>query len=362
MAGKNRVRAPVTGLFSAIFLIWPGVLFAQNAPQPSAQAAPANTQSSPPPQTSAAQAPQEAAPLLYPQTAEGFDAQFAAVVAAYQAGDNATGRRLLEQFRLPHSVEWFAEYIGPEQSAALDTRYDKLFKRFVNRTDNTLNELARGKQRKLAMNMKPATQDAPQSPTTSGAPVRDLSGIVPLKHPVWFNANFVVQLTGKSDLILKGEFKSIMWQDTYAYQDGAFRFLGQGAYPFWVWVGHPDQKPETGPNVPTPLDYSAETVDEVVPFAIDKVLPALKSAMETENCHVTQEADGRIECKRPRVTANSKHNASGGESVTGLLEARGDQTHVVISTGKGFYGRLVKSNWSVPIYEDMVKTLKTPPS
>ena len=214
MAATYTVRAIVWGLFSALFFTGAGVALAQSAPQSPVQASPAITQSSPPPQSSAAQAQTEAGPPVYPQTAEGFNAQFAAVVAAYQAGDNATGRRLLEQFRLPHSADWFAEYIGPEQSSALDIRHDKLFKRLVNRTDNTLTELARGKKSKLGVNLKPATQDAPQSPTTSGAPVRDLSGIVPLKHSVFFDANFAVQLTGKSDLVLKGEFKSVMWQDT----------------------------------------------------------------------------------------------------------------------------------------------------
>jgi hypothetical protein len=360
MAGKPTVRAIVWGLFCAMFFTRPAIALAQSAPQSPTQASPPNTQSSPSPQTSAAQPPQEATPPVYPQTADGFNAQFAAVVAAYQAGDNAAGRRLLEQFRLPHSAEWFAEYIGPEQSAALDQRYDPLFQRYANDTENTLEELARGKNRKLAVNLKPATQEAPHVSTVSGVPVRKLSGIVPLKPPICFSVNFDVQLTGKSDLLLKGEFKATMWWDTYTFQDGAFRFVGRGGFPFWVWEVGPAEQPVTGPNVPTPLDYSAEIVDEVIPFAIDKVVPALKSAMEAEKCHVTQESADRIECKRPRVTANSKHNASGGESVTGMLEAKGDQTHVHISTGKGFYGRLVKSNWSVPIYEDMVKTLKTP--
>jgi predicted lipid-binding transport protein (Tim44 family) len=362
MTGKYKVAAIACGLISAAFFGAAGSVLAQSATQSSApsSSAPGNTLSPPAAATGVTPAQQAEPAPSYPQTAEGFNAQYAAVVAAYQAGDNATGRRLLEQFRLPHSADWFAEYLGPEQSAAIDTRYDRIFERFVNHTENTLTELARGKKSKLGVNMKPATLDAPQSPTASGEIVRDLSGIVPLKHPVCFNAHFGVQLTGKSDLILKGEFKSVSWEDTYTYQDGAFRFLGQGAYPFWVWQAHPDANAVAGPNVPTPLDYSAETVDEVIPFAMDKVTAALKSAMASENCNVTEEAVGRIECKRPRVTANSKQNASGGESVTGVLEAQGNQTHVRITTGKGFYGRLVKSNYSVPIYEAMVKVLKTP--
>jgi len=360
MTGKFALPAIVCGLFGAVIFAGSHAPLTQSTSKSPPQASPGSAQSSPPPQAAASPAQQSEPPPVYPQTPDGFKAQFAAVVAAYQAGDDATGRHLLEQFRLPRSADWFAEYIGPDQSAALDKRYDKIFQRFVNRTDNTLNELARGKKSKLAFILKPAAQESPPASTVSGSPGRDRSGIVPLKQPVCFNANFDVQLTGKSDLLLKGEFKAMMWQDTYTYLDGAFRFLGQGTFPFWVFAEHPDANPVAGPNVPTPLDYSAEIVDEVIPFPIAKVVPALKSAMESENCNVVEEAEGRVECKRPRVTANSKHNASGGESVTGLLEAKGDQTHVHISTGKGVYGRFVKSNWSVPIYEAMVKTLKAP--
>ena len=100
-----------------------------------------------------------------------------------------------------------------------------------------------------------------------------------------------------------------------------------------------------------------DDVDEVVPFGIDKVLAALKPAMESQNCNVSESTADRIECKRPRVFANNRQT-SGGESVTAVLEAKGDQTQVRITTGLGFYGRLAKSNWSTPIYEQLVKRLQ----
>jgi hypothetical protein len=77
MAGKNSARAIVGGLCSAMFVTGPGVLLAQNAPQPPAPASPGNTQSSPPPQTSAEQLRQEANAQVSPQTADGFNVQLA---------------------------------------------------------------------------------------------------------------------------------------------------------------------------------------------------------------------------------------------------------------------------------------------
>jgi hypothetical protein len=358
--GKSKLTAILCGLLGGLCAAGSNGPLARTEVESPAQGAPGNKQSSPAPGAVGLQTPAGDATPGYPQTTDGFNAQISAAVAAYQAGDGATGRRLLEQFRLPHSAEWFAEYIAPEQSEALNKRYDALFEGYVNLTENRLQELARSKGRKLASsNLKPMSQEPPHVTTISGDPVRKLSGIVPAKQPVCFNVNFAIQLTGKSDLLLKGEFRSTMWEDTYTYQDGAFRFVGHGASPFWVWEERPNEKPPAGPYVATPLDFGAGTVDEVIPFAMDKVVAALESAMESEDCKVVHESADRIECKRTRGYSYSAQMGYGGESVTAILEAKGEQTHVHISTGKGFYGRLGKKNWSVPIYEDMVKGLKT---
>jgi hypothetical protein len=104
-------------------------------------------------------------------------------------------------------------------------------------------------------------------------------------------------------------------------------------------------------------------VDEVVPFAMDQVVAALKPAMESQDCKVAEATANRIECKRPRVHATWNDGGSGGESVTAALESKGNQTHVTITTGQGLSGRLAgKKNWSTPIYEEMMKNLQKPPS
>jgi len=115
-------------------------------------------------------------------------------------------------------------------------------------------------------------------------------------------------------------------------------------------------------SAPAPLNPNAETVDEVVPFEIGKVMAALKVAMESRDCNFTEATSTRVECKRPRGYSYSAHMGYGGESVTALLEAQGGQTHVHISTGKGFYGRLGKVNLSVPIYKAMMTSLEEGPA
>lgn len=108
------------------------------------------------------------------------------------------------------------------------------------------------------------------------------------------------------------------------------------------------------------LNPTAESknMDEIVPFRVDKVGAALKSAMESDGCKVTEATDVRIDCKRGR--GGSERTGFGGEKVTATLEAKGEQTRVRIWTGKGFVGRVGKKNWSTAIYQEMMKSLQKP--
>ncbi|HYL64931.1 MAG TPA: hypothetical protein VE077_20135 [Candidatus Methylomirabilis sp.] len=110
----------------------------------------------------------------------------------------------------------------------------------------------------------------------------------------------------------------------------------------------------------SPLNPTAESkdMDEVVPFRKEGVVAALKSAMESFGCKVTDENAKHIECKRAR--GMSDRTGNGGEKVTAELQAEGDQTRVRIRTFKGTLGRLEKKNWSKPIFEEMMKRLPQP--
>jgi hypothetical protein len=193
-----------------------------------AQAPPTNAQS-PPASGAIATPPVPAvAPPEYPQTADGFNAQMSAALAAYQKGDRAEGRRQMEQFRLPDSAKWFAEQFGPEQGEILSKHYDRLFENYLSSMEDHLEEVASAKGRKLNVKLEPGTSQQPSRTT-------ELSGLAPAQAPACFNVTFLINLTGKADLVFKGNYKATTWLDTFLYQDGAFRFLGHGAWPFWVW-------------------------------------------------------------------------------------------------------------------------------
>jgi hypothetical protein len=81
----------------------------------------------------------------------------------------------------------------------------------------------------------------------------------------------------------------------------------------------------------------SENVDEVIPFEMDKVMVALKPAMESADCHVTEATANRIECKRPRSYPYSGHR-EGGESVTACWKRRAARRESASRQARGSTG------------------------
>ena len=104
-----------------------------------------------------------------------------------------------------------------------------------------------------------------------------------------------------------------------------------------------------------PSDDSKD-VDRTVAYPAAKVLTAARQALATYGCDVKKEKPDYLECTRSRHVGVMV--GSGGEKVTVQLTDNGAETRVQIKTGKGFVGRLGKKNWSTPIFDDMMTTLK----
>ncbi len=171
----------------------------------------------------------------YPQSKDGFRSQLDAIVQHYRAGDTATGRRLIDQFRLPNSEQWFTEYLGPEQSAKLTERYGRLFANFAESLEKTIEAVVAHRESDLVTDLDEGKGESPSSVRRPGA---KLSGIVSVKHPSLSYGHFIITLKTK---------ESQSWADTLVYEDGAFRFLGFGAWPFWVWEdGSEGEAPKGG--------------------------------------------------------------------------------------------------------------------
>ena len=100
----------------------------------------------------------------------------------------------------------------------------------------------------------------------------------------------------------------------------------------------------------------SKDIDASIPYPIVKVADAAKQAATTYGCDVKKEKPDYFECTRDRHVGVVV--GSGGEKVTVQLTAKGSETRIEIKTGKGFVGRLGKKNWSTPIFDEMMKTLK----
>jgi hypothetical protein len=102
----------------------------------------------------------------------------------------------------------------------------------------------------------------------------------------------------------------------------------------------------------------SKDVEQTVAYPMAKVLDAAKLAMATYGCDSKKDKEkpDYLECTRDRHVG--VFVGSGGEKVTVKLSEKGNETGVEIKTGKGFVGRVGKKNWSTPIFNEMMKTLK----
>jgi len=101
----------------------------------------------------------------------------------------------------------------------------------------------------------------------------------------------------------------------------------------------------------------SKDVDQTIAYPMDKVLDAAKQALATYGCSIKKEKPEYLECTKDRHIG--VFVGSGGEKVKVKLSAKGSETRVQINTGKGFVGRLGKKNWSTPIFDEMMKILKS---
>jgi hypothetical protein len=102
----------------------------------------------------------------------------------------------------------------------------------------------------------------------------------------------------------------------------------------------------------------SKDVEQTVAYPMAKVLDAARQAMATYGCDSKKDKEkpDYLECTRDRHVG--VFVGSGGEKVTVKLSEKGSETRVEIKTGKGFVGRVGKKNWSTPIFNEMMKTLK----
>jgi TonB family protein len=175
----------------------------------------------------------------YAQSNDGFRAQVDAIVHAYRNGDTTTGRRLIDEFRLENPEEWFSENLGSEQSAKLTERYNRICADFAASFEKTVASVIANRDSTLSTDVGEGNGETPTLVSND----RKVSGMVSIKKPQLFFCHFKVTVKKKS---------SVSWADTYVYQNGAFRFIGHGGWPFWAWEDGSEGDAPKGGNFMTP--------------------------------------------------------------------------------------------------------------
>jgi TonB family protein len=157
-----------------------------------------------------------------------FQAQVAAIVQAYRKHDTTKGRQLIEQFRLPNARDWFAAHLNPARSEELSSRYDRLYENFAASFELTVQDIVAAKGADLGTVVKSADEKPREEDALPGG---KRSGVMTTNPVELFFCMF--QITVKKT-------PNVSWGSTFVEQDGAFRYMGNGGWPFWVWQDHPD--------------------------------------------------------------------------------------------------------------------------
>lgn len=176
----------------------------------------------------------------FAQSKEGFRLQVATIVQAFKTGDTALGYKLIDQFRLPAAETWFSAHLTPQQADELAKRYDRLYNNFSESFEHTVEAVVSNKQARLSTNLE---NGKGETPTGVLRPDAKLSGIVSIKPPALFYGLFQTAVKDKD---------STSWADTFVYEDGAFRFIGFGAQPFWAWQDGSEGGAPPGGSFSTP--------------------------------------------------------------------------------------------------------------
>jgi TonB family protein len=193
----------------------------------------------------------------FSQSVDGFDSQFNSTIEAYRVGGEANGRRALDLFQLPRSEEWLTQRLGSDPTGKFTARYNRIFLSFADSLEKTIEDVQKTRGAKLLVSVKPDEPEAPSPPFYGGVP----SGINALQEPPLFYCQFTIRLKGRD---------RVSWADEFVYDGGAFRFIGFGEQPFWVWKEGSEGSAPRGGSFVQPAVLISRVIPAYPPGALGK--------------------------------------------------------------------------------------------
>jgi hypothetical protein len=152
----------------------------------------------------------------YSHDANGLEQQFEPFLNASASDNEAAADRLFAVFTLPDASGWFTKYFAKEQVEQLDWDYEAEVSVFKSSTAHEAKIGPVGTRFKVQCSLY-------QDRSAPGFAPR-VDAIVPLQQVAIerYEIEFTSSLGYKSSILAN-----------FTYINGAYRYLGKGAYPFW---------------------------------------------------------------------------------------------------------------------------------
>ena len=152
----------------------------------------------------------------YSHDAHGLEKQFEPLLKAYAKGDKNAIDKEYAVFVLPSANKWFADYFPPANVEQLGWDYESEADNFKRTLPGMMRILGPGaKFHAQCSSPDPNRKIAVQPSADAPVPTKEM----PLER---FEIKFIAD---------SGRYFSIL--ANFVYLDGAYRYLGKGAYPFW---------------------------------------------------------------------------------------------------------------------------------
>ena len=158
-----------------------------------------------------------ALPENYKQSPKGLEKQFEPFLKAYQKGDKVGQDEAFGSFRLPNAKAWFEQYFHQEDAQQL--AWDVESEADVENASlgTMMNLVSRGARFRASCKPYKQAEQATVKPR--------MNSVVPVKQVTVEQFEIELQADGSN--------KRFSFLANFVYVDGAYRYVGKGAYPFW---------------------------------------------------------------------------------------------------------------------------------
>jgi hypothetical protein len=168
------------------------------------------------------------APAAFSHDAKGLESQYQPFLDAFAAVKPAEFHAALAVFALPNPADWFAKYFAKDQVEQLVQQNDSELSAYEQALLRSMAAVAPGTRFRVRCKLPHADSTMRISPRPDTILP---SAAIPVEQ-------FVTEFDSTPKM-KNGRFSLVV---NYVYVDGAYRYVGKGAYPFWSAPDDPPTK------------------------------------------------------------------------------------------------------------------------